>query len=172
MSHWQPCSSQRWRKAKIHVRLQVIESVWSTQVCRLNYSAARWLIRDLEGEKKIMKALKSIYAAYMMYEHSHLLGSIKNFCVKNLTFSSHDRAISQSWILRVKHLIPLHWLIKAPLLPPTGLDKIWCCLTVLSHNESLEMTWVGLHMQRQHRMQKLYCEENQNVWGLPWGLRQ
>ena len=43
-----------------------------------------------------MKALKSIYAAYMMYEHSHLLGSIKNFCVKNLTFSSHDRAISQS----------------------------------------------------------------------------
>ena len=43
-----------------------------------------------------MKALKSIYAAYMMYEHIHLLGSIKNFCVKNLTFSSHDRAISQS----------------------------------------------------------------------------
>ena len=154
MSRCQPCSSQRWRKAKIHVRLQVIESVWSTQVCRLNYSAVRWLTRDLEGKKKKkMKALKSIYAAYMMYEHIHLLGSIKNFCVKNLTFSSHDRAISQSWILKVKHLIPLHWLIKAPLPPPTGLDKIWCCLTVLSHNESLEMIWVVLHMQSQHRMQ-------------------
>lgn len=27
-----------------------------------------------------MKNVKSTYAAYVMYEHIHLLGSIKNFC--------------------------------------------------------------------------------------------
>lgn len=68
------------RNANIPVCLQVIE-LWSTQVCRLNYSEALWLIRDLEGRNE----RPYIYLGCMNILTCLVLLRI---FVKNLMFSS------------------------------------------------------------------------------------
>lgn len=52
--------------------------------------------------KKNEKKFKPIYAIYVMYEHMHLLRSIKNFCEGSSIF-----------LVLNSHLFPLHWLIKS-----------------------------------------------------------